>query len=154
MNILGFGAVCVAVAFALAYELRFSEATLRMGRLLAGADDGRGYQDAVTPPNSTTVGLGIYGAVIAAVVAGYVLFGVWIGLGSLAVIFLMSGVAKAFLPAPDSEHFERRILGSMSRRYADFVKSGDIARAHAMGELLRRAGVPTELLPPNLDPRV
>jgi hypothetical protein len=40
----------VLVGLALAYELRFCEATLRLGRFLSDDTEGTGFQDAITPP--------------------------------------------------------------------------------------------------------
>jgi hypothetical protein len=147
MTILTFAGFSLVVAVALAYELRFTDATLQMGRSLAASDEGRGYQDAITPPASTPIGLVVYGLACAAVLLGFVSFGFWAGVGLTVAFVFIVGVVLALLPAATSAHFRRQIVASMCRRYADYLRDADPARADAMRLLLLRAGIPVDEVP-------
>ncbi len=51
----------IVLAMALAYSLRFTAATLSLGRALSETTSGTGYQAAISPPWETAFGLVIYG---------------------------------------------------------------------------------------------
>lgn len=130
----------VAVVVALAYVLRFSEATLSLGRELSDADSQTGFQDAITPPWQTKVAFAVYASCIFVIGVAWESRGWMYGVGALAAILLGAMVIRRFLPHPDSEHFRKIILASMSSRYANYVRDGDLTRASAMKLLLDRAG--------------
>lgn len=136
----------VAVAAALAYELKFTQATLVLGRELfgGGGPSGTGYQDAITPPRSTVIAMCVYALSLIVLVWAFVSFGFLKGAG-LALGFIVGvGFIQALLPAPTSPHYRNLIIGSMCRRYADFVRDGDRMRADAMADLLQKAGIQVE----------
>jgi hypothetical protein len=117
-----------------------------MGRALSGIGSKTGYQDAITPPWQTNLALAAYLGV-----PGIIAVAWWfVGLVTAFFVFLVLAVATIaigfFLPKPGSEHYQRLILRSMSRRYADFVKSGDVVRAEAMKMLLKKAGIDPDVI--------
>ena len=132
----------VVVALALAYELRFTEATLALGRFVAGETEGRGHQDAITPPASSNIGLAIYGLSLGVVVLAFVRFGLLLGIGMIAGFLVVVSIVKTLLPRPGSQHFQRLLIKSMCNRYADYVRDGDKLRAEAMAYMLNKAGLP------------
>lgn len=133
--------VSALLALALAYELKFTQATLYFGRLWSESPDGTGVQDAITPPTSSKMALGLYGAIIVMVVLGFVLFGFFWGGAHVAGFVVLVVLLLRFFPIPTS-HFYRIITASMIRRCADYVRDRDQIRAEVMAELLERAGVP------------
>jgi hypothetical protein len=58
----------------------------------------------------------------------------------VALVALFAGTLawRRMLPAENSAYFLKFIVGSMSSRYADFVRDGDTVRAAAMKDLLQR----------------
>ena len=141
---LWFGVVVAAVS--LAYNARFSGATLSFGRALSDTSSGTGYQDAVTPPWQTKFVLIVYGLVLAVLALSWYGFGVGRAIATLLVLILGSFVAYFLVPKQDSNHFRRLIIVSMSRRYADYVRDGDSVRADAMKMLLRKAGIDPDVI--------
>jgi hypothetical protein len=133
--------VIAVLAVGNAYLLRHGQATLMLGRELSESSSGTGFQDAITPPWTTNVQLVLWLCTAIALVAMFWLAGWPWGLLGLTISMVSIGVASALLPKAASPHFARSILGSMSRRYADYVRRGDTTRAHAMMDLLEKAGV-------------
>jgi hypothetical protein len=125
----------------LSYQLRFSEATLVLGRELSDTDSATGFQDAVTPPWQTKFGFFAFGGSIFAIVAIWSDLGWLSGLGAIALVLIGQALVGSFLPRPDAPHFRNLILKSMVSRHADFVRDGDTDRASAMHELVVRAGL-------------
>jgi hypothetical protein len=135
--------VLFAVALALAYELRLTEATLHIGRALSRINSGRGLQDAITPPASAYVAFGVYGLVVLVIAFAFFQYGFPMGLAALLGLCVLVGVTRVLLlPKPDSAHFRGIVIRSMIRRHADYVRDGDELRAAAMADLLERAGIP------------
>ena len=56
----GLWALVVILTPAFGYTMRFTAATLAVGRDLAGTTSGTGFQDAITPPWETTFALSVY----------------------------------------------------------------------------------------------
>lgn len=129
----------VTVAFA--YSMRFTQATLSLGRILADTEVGTGVQDAVTPPWQTNLVMTAYIGVAAVVGVMWWHTGWGSGLGALALILFGGGAVGAAFPDKDAPHFRNLILRSMISRYADYVRDGDLMRAEAMKDLLTKAGV-------------
>ena len=141
--------VLYLVSLALGYQLRFSEATLHIGRSLSTTGSKTGFQDAITPPNAASLGFGIYGLSLAVLAFGFMHYGATAGITALFLFgFCLAVNRVVFLPTADSQHFHKIIIGSMIRRHADYVRDGDKLRAAAMVDLLQRAGVSLEFLTP------
>lgn len=125
----------------IAYGIQFAESTRTMGRKLVEAESGNGVQDAITPPWQTNVGLLVYLSLAAVIGFGWWQLGWRYGVGGIVGAFVATSVARAILPKAGGNHYQRAILRSMVKRYADFVRTNDAARAVEMRELLERAGV-------------
>jgi len=136
----------VILAFAFAYSLQFTAATLMMGRALSDSESGTGFQDAITPPWKTRIDLGIYAAILGAIGLGGWWKGPWDAVLILLSILIGAMVVRRLFPAPDSAHYRTLVIRSMSWRYANFVKHGDTVRAGVMGMLLRKAGADVDSL--------
>jgi len=135
------------ISLLLGYELAFTQATLMIGRSISDTDSKTGYQDAITPPWSTNLGLAIYVVTAGGVVYGFIKYGWLVGLGIIVgFLFLMSLNKVILLPKKDSEHFRRIITGSMIRRYANYLRDGDELRASAMKTLLEKLDIPVSEL--------
>jgi hypothetical protein len=129
------------LALALAYSLQFTAATLMMGRALSGSASGPGFQDAITPPWKTRIDLVLHAAILCTIGLGWWLKGPLQGVLVLLSVLIGAMLVRRLFPAPDAEYYRMVVIRSMSRRYADFVRSGESVRAGAMGMLLRNAGV-------------
>lgn len=134
----------VLVTILTAYSLRFCEATLLVGRGLADSDSNAGYQDAISPPWQTNLALMAYTGTLAVLVAIWWQNGFGACFVGLILVIIGVGITQAILPKADSSHFERLILRSMVKRYADFVRDGDEGRAEAMRFLLQKSGLEPE----------
>lgn len=114
-----------------------SDACLKIGTQLEGASEGTtGFQDAITPPSSTSARLSNWLATLSLTVVSWYFVGV-IGLAIFLILrlfatILLGAVIKA---DPPKKHFCRKIYRSMSNREADFEKAGDKVRAVAMRDL-------------------
>ena len=135
----------VVTAFGLAYAFNFTAATLSFGRELSTTGSPRGYQDAITPPWETRLGLFTYSMVLLVITASWYEFGAARGGLTVLAIFVALLVARRCIPPEDSAHYRILIKQSMVSRYADFVRDGDTCRADAMKELLDKAGIPVNL---------
>lgn len=137
----------VVIAFPLAYSLVFSSITLSMGKELSGTESSRGFQDAITPPWQTNLGLVVFGA--CAVVVGLMWWeaGFLSAIGSVVLMAFVSSIARLVLPKPTGNHYRNLIIQSMISRYANYVRDGDSMRAEAMKHLLVKAGFDPERFP-------
>ena len=133
--------LAVIMAFALAYTMQFTAATLSMGRELSSADSPTGFQDAITPPWQSKLALLVY--LSSVVVVGIIWWRLgWLSaLGGAALILFGSSIAKLALPKPTGNHYRRLLMNYMISRYADYVRDGDVIRADAMKHLLIKAGI-------------
>ena len=129
------------VAIVFAYSMRFTQATLSFGRILADTEVGTGVQDAITPPWQTNLAMIAYIGVPAAVGVMWWHSGWGSGLGALALILFGGRLVIAALPDKDAPHFRNLIQRSMISRYAGYVRDADPMRAEAMKDLLKKAGI-------------
>jgi hypothetical protein len=136
----------ILLALAAAYSLRFTGATLFLGRALSDTTSGTGYQAAISPPWETAFGLVVYSLTLGVVAFSWYAFGIGRAMESLVTVFLATMLLRRFMPAEDSPHYKKLIIQSMANRYANFVRDGDTVRAAAMRGLLEKAGVPPEVL--------
>jgi hypothetical protein len=136
----------ILLAPAAAYSLRFTGATLALGRALSDTTSGTGYQASISPPWETAFGLVVYGLTLGVVAFSWYAFGIGRAVESLVTVFVATMVLRRFMPAEDSPHFKKLIIQSMANRYANFVRDGDTVRAAAMRGLLEKAGIPPEAL--------
>jgi hypothetical protein len=123
---LGYFAVVYLLSLAFSYELAFTQATLFIGKAISDVPASRGYQDAITPPWSTKVGIATYVACLASIVYGWIMFGWLIGLPA-AIVFCVAVLFNKVLlmPKSDSAHFRKIVIHSLINRHADYLKSGD-----------------------------
>jgi hypothetical protein len=127
----------------LGYSLAFNGATLAIGRSISDTGSPAGFQDAITPPWSTSLAIVAYAVSIGAIGYGWYQYGWLPGIGITIGFFFLVPINKVvLLPKSESNHFRRLILHSMMNRYADFIKSGDKMRASAMAALLNKLGTP------------
>lgn len=131
----------ILMAFGFAYTMQFTISTLTFGKELSDTDSATGFQDAITPPWQTNLALVTYFCCAVVVGVMWWFFGWASALGSAAIIFFGSSIAKLFLPKPTGNHYKKLIIQSMCSRYAGFIKSGDPVRADAMKQLLIKAGI-------------
>lgn len=118
-----------------AWQVAFTQTTLALGRELSDTNSKTGFQNAVTPPWSTLIGIVIYAIGFATIAAIWWYEGWLYGVGTLVFIFILSMALSTQL-AKYSTYFRLLIIRSMSNRYADFVRDGDHTRAQAMQHLL------------------
>ena len=136
---IGVYAVAAVLGVVFRYYMGMSQACKVIGVKLSDSDTGRGFQDAVTPPNSTNRTIVTWIAIAA--VLGYTAYE--FGWGSFGIAFAAWFIALVIagvvvIPKPESQHFLFRIYRSMANRYADYTKSGDTVRADAMKQLIDR----------------
>jgi hypothetical protein len=120
-----------------AYYGALTDACLKIGTGLEGASEGtNGFQDAITPPSSTTARMINWLATL------LLASGSWYYLGTtgvaifLVVRFVATIVSGAALKAdPPKSHFCRKVYNSMANREADYAKAGDNMRSQAMKDL-------------------
>jgi len=134
-----------------AYETRFTEATLMLGRSISTPEFLKiaptGLQDAITPPHFARLAFAMYLLVIIIVGFGFYEHGLLRGLLFLVVFLFFTLLNWRFLtPKPDGSLYRNLILRSMISRHADYVKNGDSVRADAMAEMLETAGLAAEKL--------
>ena len=129
------------MAFAFAYNMQFTTATLSMGRELSDTDSSTGFQNAITPPWQSNFAAVVYLGCVVVVGIMWWRLGWESALGGAAVILICGSVAKLVLPKPTGGHYRRLIISSMISRYADYVRDGDTLRADAVKQLLVKAGI-------------
>ena len=66
----------IALALPVAYSLRFTGATLSLGKALGETTSGTGYQAAISPPWEVAFGLVVYGLTLAMLAFSWYAFGV------------------------------------------------------------------------------
>ena len=136
----------LVLALAVAYSLRFTDATLSLGRALSETESGTGYQGAISPPWEVKFGLASYILTLGMIAFSWYAFGIGRAILSLVTFLIALLIFRRLLPGEDSPHFKHLIIGSMASRYANFVRDGDTVRATAMKELLVKAGVPPDVM--------
>jgi hypothetical protein len=141
--------LAIIVSIALAYTLRFTEATLSFGRELDDKGSPTGFQAAVSPPWETYLGLANYGATILVIVAAFWREGWAWGLGVILLLFFGVLMSRLTLPKPTSAHYRSLIVQSMMSRYANYLRDGDKLRAEAMKRLLVKAGFDPDVMNAN-----
>ena len=129
---------CLILGVVVRYMMALSQGCLFVGRAISSDNSKTGFQDAITPPLSSTIALAAYG-----LSAALVIFAFWSGGLSLSGTAALSLVVFTFLagfvvPKPNSAHWVRLIYRSMVNRTADYVKSGDIMRTDAAVTLTQR----------------
>lgn len=104
--------LAVVMTFAFAYTMQFTASTRELGVELSDSDSGTGFQDAVTPPWQTNLAMVTYIGSFALIAVMWWRFGWKPGLGSFAVIFFGSILAKQILPKLNGNHYRHLILHS------------------------------------------
>jgi len=129
------------LSLGIAYAIIFSEVTRALGSSLSDEPAGRGYQDAVTPPWQTWFSLLAYVLALVVIALSWYEFGIGRAVNTVTVLFAATVVWRRVLPEGHSTHYLKLILTSMTRRYANWVRSGDRVRAATMAELLGKIGL-------------
>jgi len=124
------------------YYLSETQACKVIGVAISDTGTKTGFQDAISPPSSTGISFAVWALILGCL--GYLAyeFG-WGAMGiGVAVFFVVGLIAGAsFIPKPSSDHFLERIIGSMTRRHADYEKNNDTIRATAMQDLLMKVSL-------------
>jgi len=79
--------VLYLASLAFAYELRFTEATLQLGRSLSKIKEGTGFQSAITPPFSTKLAIAMYIFVFLVLGFCFYRYGFFLGLAAILLFF-------------------------------------------------------------------
>jgi hypothetical protein len=114
---------------------------IRWGEPYPTATPDADFRALLLPPWETNFALVAHIAVLSVLGVVFWKLGWKSGLLAVLVTLVVSIVVRRWLPSPESQHFRHLILRSMSNRYADYIRNGDTVRAHAMKNLLQRAGV-------------
>lgn len=133
----------VPVAVGFQYFVEQTRAARLIGIKLATPDvirvNKNGFRKAVSPPEANKWFFGLLALLVGGIgwlVAG---FGWRMGLaGCFGAVAAGVCAQVLFLPKRHSEHFLLQIVGSMSRRYANYERAGDKEGASAMRFLLGR----------------
>jgi hypothetical protein len=129
------------LSLGVAYAITFSEVTRALGSSLSDEPAGRGYQDAVTPPWQTWFSLLAYVLALVVIALSWYEFGIGRAVNTVTMLFAATVVWRRLLPEGHSTHYLKLILTSMTRRYANWVRSGDRVVAATMAELLGKMGL-------------
>lgn len=123
-----------------AYFGALADACLKIGTGLEGAIEGTtGFQDAITPPASTTARMINWLTTLLLATGAWYYFGTTGIAIFLVVRFVASLVSGAVLKVDSPKnHFCRSVYSSMANREANYVKEGDTLRAEAMKDLRTR----------------
>jgi type IV secretory pathway VirB2 component (pilin) len=125
------------LSLALAFDLALTRTTLSMARSIAAESTARGIQNAITPPASTTLGLTVYGLVLAGIGYGWYRYGWRLELLAVPGFLLATSMNLLLIPKPGSAFFRGIVLRSLSNRFANYVKTGDDVRGAAVADLGR-----------------
>lgn len=134
--------VMLLVSLALGYELAYTQSTRRLAIKISSADGWRFIQDALTPPRSNLVGCATYLWFTCGVTLVWLRFNWYYAVTICIISVMIVGLTASSLLKYAGNWFEGSVIRSMMRRYADFVKEGDVMRANAASELLGRLGYP------------
>jgi len=136
--------VMYVLSLLLAYELAFTASTRFIGKSINDTNSYTGYQNAITPPMSSYFAITLYIVTIAAIVFGFIKYGLLAGLGIILGFGFIIAVNRAvILPKENSRHFRLIIIRSMGRRRACYLRHGDDLRAAVMQELLNKLALQT-----------
>ncbi len=124
------------------YYLSETQACKIIGVAISDTGTKTGFQDAISLPSSTGISFAVWALILGCL--GYLAYefgwgAMGIGVAVFVVVSLIAG--STFIPKPDSDHFLKRIIGSMTRRYADYEKQNDAIRAAAMQDLLKKVSL-------------
>ncbi|MDA1216185.1 MAG: hypothetical protein O2812_04865 [Chloroflexi bacterium] len=136
----------------LAFTLAFSSATLLAGKALVLPSDldseesaegvnqlmHTGFQDAITPPWSTSLALIVYISIIASEVFAWLVLGWRMGLLSIGILIVSSVILKRLFDKVAQGFFFSSMFKSMVGRSERWVLAGHQTRADAMNNLLDR----------------
>lgn len=121
------------------YNLGLTQSCKVVGKSISDDDTTTGFQDAITPPESTTIALVTWAAIVVAL--GYTIFqfGWWAGGVAFAVFLVVSALAGVTcIPKPESSHYLGRIYRAIVDRYTDFQENGDTMHAAGMKLLIMK----------------
>lgn len=134
-------AIALLLAVHGAYSGKVVETCKAIGRQLDGATGPSGFQDAITPPE-TTKGLMMNWALTLALIVV-----AWSQIDEVALaatvairVFGRIIAGAVFNSETWKRRFVRKVFASMVRRQADYVSKRDTERAEAMRDLLDRFG--------------
>ena len=151
-----FTAVVLILLVIGALHRRFQEATLHWGRVMAGLgelerqiqaakDAGnvgqaseligrsvhhRGLQDELTSPSQINLTIGYWVAWLGTFAWGFFVLPWYIALLWPIFFGMAKRKVKNWLPAPSSEHYQQKIIGSLTSRRDRFLRTGDTLKAN------------------------
>jgi hypothetical protein len=129
----------VVLAFWIRYNMQMSQACLYVGREISDTGSKTGFQDAITPPESTKITILVWVLTLIDVVCGFVLKGVITGVALVAELFVLSTITGlVILPKPQSDFWIKRIYASLAKRTADYARDNDMMRSNATRMLAAR----------------
>src|SRR5258705_4505146 len=96
-------------AIGFAYSMKFSAATLSMGRELSGNETGTGFQSAIMPPWQTYFTLTLFVAIPTTLGLTWWQFGIGRAILGFVTILIGVGVSRAVLPSASADHFRNLI---------------------------------------------
>ena len=110
-----------------------------IGVEVSDSKQGRGYQDAISPPKRAKIEFVLWLLIAALIGYGFYQYG-WVKGGIALGVFLVVSTLYGALavPKPDSPHYLKIIYSSMVRRYADYERDQDNLRADAIKMLINR----------------
>lgn len=114
------------------YNSKMQSVTLNMGKYIARGNvyaGKTGFQDAITPKFQDRLN-GFIFVMLFLFIAGFFVFKVYIPFIALFLFLISSLIAKAFSPNKLFPYVGK-IIGSLSRRSADYRKKGDLERYKA-----------------------
>lgn len=127
------------LALMTAYTLAFQGTTYTIGRLLVGATEGAGVQDAITPRSQTGRNIVMFSLIAILFVISALYFRWYYGLLIIVVSIMAGSVFGNILGfRPGSQRMIKAVTRSMMRRYDAYRREGDELRAEAIQELIER----------------
>jgi hypothetical protein len=130
------------------YTNSFQRATLYWGKAIAKDNEGRGFQDAITPSIQKIRIMIYYTLAVVSTMIGFVFFKWYIGVIAFIVIHPFLGSAfKRLFPKEDSDYHKNYLIKDLERRNNLYLKNGDSLKAEAanhMANLLKGEEVHSE----------
>ena len=126
-------AIFVAIPFAL--DTSFRNFSQDVGKSISVSTYGRGYQDAITPPQLNYVSYIFWPINIGIVIYSFFIYGLY-GFIIIGIIFLTTVMVGAFVVPSLEKRFLKILSYSMINRVANYKRDNDEIRAQAMQDVL------------------
>jgi|GEM_PF-1778077 hypothetical protein len=127
------------LALVFAWDLGLQRTTLAMGKKLGDHSGGQTFQDAITPTWKVNLTLFVWASIVVFFATCMFKFGAIVSLVLIVGFVACSAIASmVFIPKPESRHYVDLVQHSLTNRFANFNRDGDINRAQATEEILLR----------------